>query len=181
LFDLKVFIYRKQRYAAISFTISLLFIAIIVTYSLLRAQVAGVDVIGQTLVDSEFPPPGLSPFYLKPATWLMILITIAWFSFIELIKDRVRRERGVVRSVISVSFLLAIILFLYEVAYNFMIWGVMLINSDGSSFHPDEIMNEFPSERYKVNLVFATKSFVTLLGCSLYGLYVLREGRGSGE
>ncbi len=179
LFALKVLVNRRQKYAAVTLIISLLLVTVIVTYAQLQSNLLGIDVIGQTLVDSEFPSPSISSFYLKPATWLMIMIVIAWYSFIEIIKDRVRSEKGFARPVISIGLLLAIILCSYEVAYNFMIWGVMMINADETSFHPDEVVNVFPSDKYKTNLVFATKSFVTILGCGFYGFYVLREDRGN--
>jgi hypothetical protein len=175
---LKVLVNRKQRYAAVSFAVSLVLIAVVAGYAIVRSHLTGNEVIGQTLVDSEFPSPGSLPFFLKPVTWLMILITISWFSFVEVIKDRVRAERGLVRSVISVSFLLVIIMSLYESLYNFMLWGAILANADPETFNPDKVVNPFPSGQYKTNLVFATKLFVTVLGCSVYGFYVLREENG---
>jgi hypothetical protein len=174
----KVLVDRRQGYAAITLSCCLFIAAFIAGYYQVQAYLLGIDVIGQTFVDSEFPAPELSPFYLKPATWLMITIIIAWYAFIELIKDRVRRERRFVKSLITSGLLLAIILSFYEVAYNFMMWGVLMVSSNEAAVNPDTVINMFPSDRYKVNLVFATKSFVTILGCGLYAFYVLREERG---
>ena len=169
----------REKYATVSLSISLALVAIIVIPAQLEAQRLGIDVVGQTLVDSEFPPPNISSFYLKPATWLMIVIIIAWYSFIEIIKERIKKERGLARTVISVALLLSIILSSYEVAYNFLIWGVMMTRADEASFHPDDLYNEYPTDKYKINLVFATKGFATILGCGLYAFYVLRQDRGN--
>jgi hypothetical protein len=167
---------RRWNATSITLTISLVLAITIAVHAQIRAVDLGIDVIGHTLVDSEFPPPDVSPFFLKPATILMALIIVAWYCIVELTKDRVRRETGPMKKMISIIFLLTIILSFYEVVYNFIIWNVMLVNDNGDSFHPDDIANTFPTEKYSVNLVFATKSFVTLLGCSLYGFYVFNLG-----
>jgi len=169
---------RQQKYNAIGLAASLVMVAAIATYGQFQSILLGTDVVGQTLVNSEFPSPHDSPIYLKPATWLMIVIIISWFFFIEMVKYRVRKERGFGRSIITLGFILAIILSAYEVAYNFMIWGVLMTSTDANTINPDVIVNSFPFDTYNVNLVFATKSFVTILGCGLYGFFVLREDRG---
>jgi hypothetical protein len=149
----------------------------IIAYALLDSYYKGDGIIGQTLVDSEFPPTSVSPFYLKPITWLMILIIISWYFFLELVKNRLTLLSSKSASLFSVAFLIITILSFYEVLYNFMIWAVLLVSAGSSAFDPDKVVNAFPSDKYKVNLVVATKIGVTIFGSAVYGFYVLREAR----
>jgi hypothetical protein len=156
---------------AVSFSLLL----IIVAYTTIEALDSGKGPIGQKLVDSEFPSPEASPFYLKPITWIMTLLVMAWYSFVEITKTAVWKLPQFAQSIIRGLLVLTIVLSLYEVMYNFMFWDVVLSRSDSSSFHPDSVVNNFPTDKYSMNLVFATKIFVTVLGCSAYALYAYRQ------
>lgn len=144
----------------------------ILGYTLVLSYVQKVDVIGETLTDTEFPPPSTSPIFFKPITWLMILSIIGWFSFVEMVKDRVRSKEYGQRSIILLLLLLISIFSLYEVFFNFMIWGVILGHQDPAALDPDKAFNTFPTDKYKINLVVATKFYFTTFACSLYGLVV---------
>jgi hypothetical protein len=148
---------------------------IITGYGLIVAYQTRNDIIGQTLVDSEFPPPSMSPLYMKPATWLMISVITAVYSLVQMSKERFRLLGSTARSVVLFLLFLTALVSFYEVMYNFMLWGSLMAAHDSSSqFNPDTIINSFPTDEYKINLVFATKMFVTCLGCSLYGFVVFR-------
>ncbi|MEW5841580.1 hypothetical protein [Nitrososphaera sp.] len=149
----------------------------VLAYSLAYSYTTGNDVIGESLVDSEFPPPNVSPLFLKPVTWLMVLAVISWYSFVELVKERVQALGRTQRSVVLLLLLLAAVISLYEVLFNFMLWGVILVKqgASSSSFNPDSVVNTFPTDAYKINLVAATKFYLTVLACSVYGLAVLHK------
>ncbi len=147
--------------------------ALILVYALVLSYVQKTDVIGESLIDTEFPPPSTSPIFFKPITWLMIVSIIGWFSLIEMVKDRVRSKEYGKRSIIMLVLLLISIFSLYEVFFNFMIWGVILGHQDPAALDPDKAFNAFPTDKYKINLVVATKFYFTAFACSLYGLVVL--------
>lgn len=171
---------KKRDHRIIFLSISLGLIALIIGYALVNWHYTGQDIIGQNLVDSEFPPPSISPFYLKPATWLMILMIISWYYILQLSKERLRKTKATYASILSAAFLVITILTFYEMLYNFMFWSVLLSHQDPAFLNPDKAVNMFPSDAYKVNLVFATKMAVTIFGCAAYGFYFIRESRKEG-
>jgi hypothetical protein len=139
------------------------------------------EIIGEPLVNAEFPPQTVSPIYMKPVTWLMISSAVAWYSLLEVIKERVvapngssRYPRGV-SLVLAILFLIALVSF-YEVLFNFILWASLMAHvQPGEPFNPDTLVNPYPSDGYKVNLTFATKVGVSILGCSVYGIYVFKD------
>lgn len=133
------------------------------------------DIIGQAFVNEEIPPPGSFPFFLKPITWLMLLTFIGWFCFIELIRERFYKLTSNWKFLLSLLLFLIVSLSFYEVLYNFMFWGSMLSKQKHDSLNPDTIINSFPDEDYKVNLVFASKIAVLVFICSLYALFMLNQ------
>jgi hypothetical protein len=145
------------------------------------------DIVGQPLVDSEFPPQSISPIYLKPATWLMISTVISWYCILELVKEKLAPDRKVknsrvVSALFAIMLVIAVVSF-YEVLFNFFLWGsLMAISDTPGSLNPDKLVNPYPPDGYKINLAVATKVGVTIFACSLYGIYVfkgLRDLRSS--
>jgi O-antigen ligase len=171
---------KKRDFRVIILVVSLGLIALIISYELLDSYFRGQNIIGQSLVDSEFPSPSISPFYLKPATWLMFLMIISWYFILQLSKDKIRKLSANYASIVSAAFLVITIMSFYEMLYNFMLWSVILSHQDPSSLNPDKAINTFPSDAYKVNLVFATKIAVTIFGSAIYGFYMVRESRKEG-
>lgn len=130
--------------------------------------------VGEGFVSEELPPPGTFPYFLKPITWLMIAVFAGWFSFLELIKNRIRILDSTWRYFFAmVLFIIAAVSF-YEILYNFMFWGVILSRQPLNALDPDSVANGFPSQLYQVNMVFATKVGVTIFACALYALSVVK-------
>ena len=160
----------QQRLPVYVLTGSVVAIAFLVAYVAVNGT--GEGPVGEGFVDSELPPPGIFPYFLKPITWLMIVVFAGWFSFIELVKGYIRLLDGNWRFFYSmVLFIIAAISF-YEILYNFMYWGAIL--SRQASVDPDSIANGFPSQLYQVNIVFATKVGVTIFACAVYALAVIK-------
>lgn len=156
--------------------LSLIFIIIIFSYySATPVDDPELDkAIGGRLVASEFPSPEVSPIYFKPATYLVLLVIAFWYSLMDLTKKWIlSKQRGVY--FFRLALLLIAILALYEVLFNFILWDSLLGLQEPSEFNPDKVTNVYPSEKYPVNLVFATKVGITILGCSVYGLVILWE------
>lgn len=150
---------------------SLVAIASLVVYVALNGT--GEGPVGEEFVDSELPPSGTFPYFLKPITWLMMVVFAGWFSFIELVKGYIRLLDSNWRYFYSmVLFIIAAISF-YEILYNFMYWGAIL--SQQAAPDPDSIANGFPSQLYQVNIVFATKVGVAIFACAVYALAAIKS------
>ena len=156
--------------------ISLSVILIISAYGVVATVLGHINVVGETLVDVEIPPPQLFPLYAKPVSFLMGAALALTFSGFELVKPRML---GFSRTQISFLKLIAFVgmaLAAYEVFYNFAIWTAQIAtNSLLGSLNPDVIINQFPNPKKPWNLVFATKLTTTLLAIGLYTFYVVRQ------
>ena len=155
----------------ISITMSI----VLLSYVYYRYTQGHNDVIGQPFVDTEIPSPDSAPFFLKPVTWLMIFTMSGWISFLELVKRKIRSLGANWKFLYALLLFLIASLTLYEIMYNFMLWGSILSRQDIRHSNPDEATNSFPTESHRVNLVFATKIGVMIFVCSLYALYVVKE------
>lgn len=169
------FRYRRSSVPFYSLLISLTMTGVISCFIIYYSSQSSYNAIGEMFVDSEFPSPSFSPFYLKPMTWLMIFIITGWVSFIELAKNRIRLLGPNSRFIYMLFLFLITSLTLYEVVYNFMLWGAILASQGVDEANPDITVNHFPDEKYQVNLVFATKVGVTILVCGVYALTVFRD------
>jgi len=146
-----------------------------VTYGTVVAIIQGVDVVGETFVTVEFPPPELIPiFYAKPVTWLSVSIIAFWFSFFELEKKRILSLPKFIRQIsIFIAFIIAA-MSAYEVFFNFTIWGALMAKEAiVGELNPDVLKNIFPNPEVPWNLVFATKMFFVITVVALYTFYFL--------
>lgn len=147
---------------------------LILAYGAITAVLQHPASFGQTLVDTEFPPQNPLYISLKPISWLMILVFIAWYSFFRVFEERLTRVRASRLAIIELVFLLFALASLYEVFYNFTIWGVLMnAQQAGGQLNPDVLANNFPSPSHSYNLAFETKAFVAVLFCSIYGFFVI--------
>lgn len=147
----------------------------LLSYVYYRGTQTHSKVIGEVFIDSEIPSPDSFPFFLKPVSWLMIFTISGWLSFLELAKNKIRSLGPNWRFLyVLLLFLIASLTF-YEIMYNFTLWGSFLSRQDAQHANPDEATNPFPTDRYQISLVFATKIGVMIFACSVYALYVLRE------
>jgi glucan phosphoethanolaminetransferase (alkaline phosphatase superfamily) len=129
------------------------------------------DIVGDSLVNTssgtpeEFPPDNLFPFYVKPVTMMCVAAVIFAFCFFSLIKEPISRIPRSVRTFLLLVSILGLAISVYETLFNFILWGSLLVSHPD----PDTIVNAYPVSSYKVNLVFATKSFVALLFVTYFG------------
>jgi len=157
--------------------ISSIIIAVIVIYGIVVARLQGVNVIGETLVNAQFPPVTIFPwFHAKLVTWLIISMLAFWFSFLELNKERISRLPKSIRQVFMLfAFILASIA-LYEVLFNFTLWGSLMAAGEIlGELNPDQLINPFPNPEVPWNLVYATKSFFVMTIIFFYTFYFLKK------
>lgn len=135
------------------------------------------SIIGDALVNTpngtpmEFPPTNISPIYLKPVTIMFITSVIFAFSFFSLIQRRLDRVPRTVRALLLLISVAVLAISSYETLFNFVIWGSSML----SHGDPDTIVNAYPVSSVKVNLVFATKSFVALIFISYFSLVAFKN------
>lgn len=134
-------------------------------------------VIGDALVNTingtpmEFPPTSISPVYVKPVTIMFVASVIFSFCFFSLISRSLAGTPRSFRAFLLLVSVTVLAISSYETLFNFVIWGSSMI----SHGDPDTIVNSYPVSSVKVNLVFATKSFVALVFVSYFSLVAFKH------
>ncbi|MFL6512838.1 MAG: hypothetical protein ACJ70X_07815, partial [Nitrososphaera sp.] len=111
-------------------------------------------VIGQVLVETEFPIKGLA----KLTTYLMISSVVGWYCVVRLGGEKVKGIPRWLKSILQLIVLVFAVVALYEFVYNFIIWN-SLITADAirGVMRFDDLSVEYPDPEAPWNLVFATK------------------------
>ena len=151
--------------------VSLFIIIITTVYGVTMSILNGVEVVGQTFIDVEFPPIHVFPlFYMKPITWLNLAILLMAYSLLELNKERISQFSRFKFHFLKFGAFLVAALALYEVLFNFTLWsGLIAADSILGKLNPDVIINPFPNPKLPWNIVFATKLY---LAATIVGLYM---------
>jgi len=140
-------------------------------YGIVTAIMQGTKVIGETFVNTEFPPT--FPFYAKPITWFMASAIVCWYSLLELNKGMISKFSRFNRELLMLIAFLVGAVTLYEVLFDFTLWGSLMAAHPG--LNPDTFVNIWPNPEVACNLVFATKIFLLLTIASFYTFYFLRR------
>ena len=129
-------------------------------------------VIGEVLVDTEFPFPGLA----KLVTYLMIVSVVGWYCVVRLGGDKVRSIPKWLKSILQLIVLVIAVVSLYEFVYNFIVWN-SLITADAMRgiMDFDDINVEYPNPKTPWNLVFATKMSLAAFLISAHGFYTMSK------
>ncbi|NOJ29774.1 MAG: hypothetical protein DA328_06365 [Nitrososphaeraceae archaeon] len=132
----------------------------------------GKVVIGEILVETEFPMKGLA----KLVTYLMIVTVVSWYCVTKLGGDKVKNIPDSMKAVLQLIVLGIGVIALYEFIYNFIIWN-SLITADviNGIFRLDDINIAYPNPKIPWNLVFATKMSLSALLISAHGFYTISK------
>jgi len=160
----------------IGFYISAVLMTAITFYALYLSVVeyfaTGKIVIGEILVETEFPFKGLS----KLVTYLMIVSVISWYCITKLGGEKVKKVSPALRSILQLIVLVIAIVSLYEFVYNFVVWSSLItINALGGSINLDSISIPYPNPDTPWNLVFATKMSLAAFLISTHGFYIISK------
>ncbi len=134
-------------------------------------------VIGDAFVNTvsgapfEIPPASISYFHVKPVTIFFVGLVVFGYCSLSLLKTRIARLPGSLRTLLLVISVLAVVVCVYEVLFNFALWTAQIVTQ---SANPDHAVNNYPGGYLQINLVFATKSFVALLFVSYFAVDSLR-------
>ncbi len=132
----------------------------------------GKVVIGEVLVDTEFPFPGLA----KLVTYLMIVSVVGWYCVVKLGGDKVTGIPKWLKSILQLIVLAIAVVSLYEFVYNFIVWN-SLITADAIQgvLEFDEKNVPYPNPETPWNLVFATKMSLAAFLISAHGFYTMSK------
>ena len=150
--------------------------AIITLYSLYVSldeyMQTGRVVIGEVLVETEFPLPGLA----KLVTYLMIVSVVGWYCVVKLGGDAVSNIPKSVKAILQLTVLAIAIVALYEFVYNFIVWN-SLITADAIQgiINFDGVNVPYPNPKTPWNLVFATKMSLAAFLISAHGFYTMSK------
>jgi len=150
--------------------------AVITIYSLYVSineyLITGKVIIGEVLVNTEFPVKGLA----KLVTYLMIVSVVAWYCVTKLGTDKVKNVPKSVRSILQLIVLAILIISIYEFFYNFIVWNA-LITADlvKGELRLDDLFMPYPNPDTPWNLVFATKMSLAALIISAHGFFIISK------
>lgn len=138
-------------------------------------------VIGEVLVETEFPIKGLA----KLVTYLMIVSVVCWYCVVKLGGDKVKNVPEWLKSILQLTVLIIAVVALYEFVYNFIVWN-SLITADviAGRLDIDGLKIQYPNPETPWNLVFATKMSFAAFLISAHGFYVISKqesNKGSGR
>jgi hypothetical protein len=129
-------------------------------------------VIGEVLVDTEFPMKGLA----KLVTYLMIVSVVGWYCVVKLGGDKVRSIPKWLKSILQLTVLTIAVVALYEFVYNFIVWN-SLITADAIKgvMNFDGVNVPYPNPETPWNLVFATKMSLAAFLIAAHGFYTMSK------
>lgn len=129
-------------------------------------------VIGEVLVDTEFPIPGLA----KLVTYLMIVSVVGWYCVVRLGGDKVTNIPKWLKAILQLFVLVIAIVALYEFVYNFIVWN-SFITADAlrGVVQFDDINVPYPNPETPWNLVFATKMSLAAFLISAHAFYTMSK------
>jgi heme/copper-type cytochrome/quinol oxidase subunit 3 len=132
----------------------------------------GKVVIGQVLVETEFPIKGLA----KLTTYLMISSVVGWYCVVRLGGEKAKSIPRWLKSILQLIVLVFAVVALYEFVYNFIIWN-SLITADAirGVMRFDDLSVEYPDPEAPWNLVFATKMTLAAFLISAHCFYTISK------
>ena len=166
----------SRRFYLVVFYICAIIMAVIAFYSIyvsLNEYLAtGKVIIGEVLVNTEFPFKGLA----KLVTYLMIVSVVGWYCVTKLGRDKVKNIPKSIKTILQLVVLVLLIISIYEFFYNFIIWNA-LITADllQGQLKLDNLYMPYPNPNTPWNLVFATKMSLAALIISSHGFYVISK------
>jgi len=156
---------------------SLSIVIVTTVYGVAMSLLQGIEVVGQTFVDVEFPPIHVFPFfYMKPISWLFAAILCLAYCTLELKKEAISRHSHFVKSLAKIIVFMTGTLASYEVLFNFTLWsGLIAADATLGHLNPDLMINPFPNPKIPWNIVFATKIYLATTIVSLYSFIFLNN------
>ena len=170
-------IMERRPFSILSWSSGLLALTFILYYGL---QATSNPQLGGQFVQSEWPPPGISPyFFAKPITWFAYFSFLYWTFGLEAKKARFLTISPELRRFLFIGTAVVAFGAFYEIFFNFAIWSALIAVTSANCAPypctPDNLANPFPNVKTTLNLVFATKVVTTVFALSIYSLWFLNR------
>src|SRR6476659_8140061 len=168
--------FLSRRFYLVIFYLCAFVMAAITFYSLYVSLYeylnTGKVIIGEVLVNTEFPVKGLA----KLVTYLMIVSVVGWYCVTKLGANKVQGISKSTKSILQVVVLAIAIIALYEFIYNFILWNSFItVDIMRGIMKLDSINVPYPNPKTPWNLVFATKMALAALLISAHGFYLMSK------
>jgi len=135
-------------------------------------------IIGEVLVDTEFPFKGLA----KLTTYLMIVSVVGWYCVVKLGGEKVKDIPQWLKAILQLIVLAMAVVALYEFVYNFIIWNSLItVDAIRGVMRFDDLSVEYPNPETPWNLVFATKMSLAAFLISAHGFYTMSKPKKKSE
>lgn len=144
----------------------------------LREYIAtGKVVIGEILVDTEFPMQG----FAKLVSYLMVASVVGWFCVMRLGGGKTENISLTAKALLRMIALTFAVITSYELLYNFFIWNALMTADALSGIFRIDILNiPYPNPKTPWSLVFATKMFLAAAIISWHAFYMLSKPQKNG-
>ncbi len=166
--DFKFLNFSRRTWLAISIISGIIALCITIYYLL---KYPSFEIYGEQFIKDEWAPIKFVQF--KPITLMFFFIFLCWGSFLQFIKPRLIGLNENWISFAILVFFLVLFASLYELLFNFALWGSLMSISNVTN--PDILYNKFPNLNTSVSLVYATKIIILLFSISAYSIYFLHD------
>lgn len=151
--------------------ISGMIVLFIILYYLLKYP--SFEIYGEQFIMDEWAPVKFVQF--KPITLMFFFAFLCWGAFLQFIKPKLLGLNKNWISCAIMAFFLVSFASLYELLFNFALWGALMSISNVTN--PDILYNTFPNPNTPVSFVYATKIIILIFSISAYSIYFL-DGLG---
>ncbi len=153
----------------------MLFVCLFGLYiSLVEYLKTGRIVIGEVLVNTEFPFHS----HAKLVTYLMIASVLSWFCVTKFAGDKMKNIPQSIKSALQLIMLAIAVIAMYEFTYNLFLWNSFAtVNLVKGVYKLDSISIPYPDPETPWNLMFATKMTLSAFLISAHAFYMISKNQ----
>jgi len=142
--------------------------------SLVEYLKTGRIVIGEVLVNTEFPFHS----HAKLVTYLMIASVLSWFCVTKFAGDKMKNIPQSIKSALQLIMLAIAVIAMYEFTYNLFLWNSFAtVNLVKGVYKLDSISIPYPDPETPWNLMFATKMTLSAFLISAHAFYMISKNQ----
>jgi hypothetical protein len=128
-------------------------------------------VYGEQFIMNEWAPIPFIQF--KPITLIFVFIFLFYAFLIQHFEYKLAVLNHDVRLFLFIIAFLMTVGSLYELFFNFTLWGALMSTTGVSN--PDILINRFPNPETAVSLVYASKLVILIFAMSSYSVFFLHR------
>ena len=128
-------------------------------------------VYGEQFIINEWAP--IQFIQVKPITLIFVFVFLFYASLIQHFENKLAVLSRDVRLFLFIISFLMTVGSLYELFFNFTLWGALMSTTGVSN--PDILVNRFPNPETAVSLVYASKLVILIFAMSSYSVFFLHR------